>query len=213
MWTLYVVATPIGNLKDITLRALEVLKSVDIILAEDTRVTRKLLSRYGISKQVLRYLPNRNYERFQNIALVTDAGTPGVSDPGLKLVQSLSARGFKIIPIPGPSALSTIVSVSDIDLSEFVFLGFPPHKKGRQTFFKRAAASEVPVIIFESPHRILKTLKEFRSAAGERRVNIGRELTKIYEEIFRGKISEALEYFKGERVRGEFVLVLDTPDA
>ena len=209
METLYVVATPIGNLKDITLRALEVLKSVEIILAEDTRVTRKLLSHYGIHKPVLRYLPGRNYERFHNIAFVSDAGTPAVSDPGTKLVRELSAAGFKIVPIPGASALSAIVSASDIDLSEFLFLGFPPHKKGRQTFFKRAASSEVPVIIFEYPHRILKTLKELESAAGERRVNIGRELTKIYEEVFRGSVWEALEHFKGGRERGEFVLVLD----
>ncbi len=209
MGNLYIVATPIGNLKDITLRALEILKSVDVILAEDTRVTRKLLSHYEIHKPVLRHLAEGNYERFQNIAMVTDAGTPGVSDPGLKLVQSLSAVGFKIIPVPGPSALSAIISASDIDLSEFLFLGFPPHKKGRQSFFRRVAKNKVPVILFESPHRILKTLKELRIALGERRVNIGRELTKIYEEIFRGNLSEAPEYFKGEKERGEFVIAID----
>ncbi len=213
MANLYLVATPIGNLKDITLRALEVLKGVDIILAEDTRVTRKLLSHYGISKPILRYLHGKDYARFQDLALVTDAGTPGISDPGLKLIQDLSQKGFKIIPIPGPSSLSAIISASDIDLSEFLFLGFPPHKKGRQTFFKRVAASEVPVIIFESPHRILKTLGELSKVCGERYVNIGRELTKIYEEVFRGKLSEALKYFKGERIRGEFTLILGARDA
>ena len=209
MQVLYLVATPIGNLKDITLRALEVLKSVDVILAEDTRVTKKLLSHYGVHKPVLRYLHGKNYERFQNIALVTDAGTPAVSDPGLRLVRDLSQAGFNIIPIPGPSALSAIISASDVALSEFLFLGFPPSKKGRNKFFKRVAASGVPVILFESPHRILKTLKELYEVAGERRVNIGRELTKIHEEIFRGKISEAAEYFKGEKERGEFVVVVD----
>lgn len=209
MGTLYIVSTPIGNLKDITLRALEVLKAVDVILAEDTRVTKKLLSHYGISKQVLRYEPHKNYERFQSIALLTDAGTPGISDPGLRLVRDLSEKNFKIIPIPGPSALAAIISASDIDLSEFLFLGFPPHKKGRQSFFRRVAKSEVPVIIFESPHRILKTLNELYGAAGERRVNVGRELTKIYEEIFRGNLSEAGKYFKGEKLRGEFVVIID----
>ncbi|MDP3762925.1 MAG: 16S rRNA (cytidine(1402)-2'-O)-methyltransferase, partial [bacterium] len=207
--TLYIVATPIGNLKDITLRALEILKSVDVILAEDTRVARKLLSHYGIHKQVLRYLPGKNYKNFQNIALVTDAGTPAVSDPGTKLARELSAAGFKIVPIPGASALSAIISASDIDVSKFLFLGFPPSKKGRRKFFERVAESEVPVILFESPHRILKTLKELESAAGERRVNIGRELTKIHEEIFRGALSEALSHFQGERERGEFVIIVD----
>ncbi|HEY4527665.1 MAG TPA: 16S rRNA (cytidine(1402)-2'-O)-methyltransferase, partial [Candidatus Paceibacterota bacterium] len=210
---LYIVATPIGNLKDITLRALEVLKSVDVIFAEDTRVTRKLLSHYGISKPVLRLLENvhhRMMHKFKNMALVTDAGTPAVSDPGTRLARELSAAGFKIVPIPGASALSAIISASDIDVSKFLFLGFPPSKKGRRKFFERVAASGVPVILFESPHRILKTLKELRSAAGERRVNIGRELTKIYEEIFRGELSEALPHFKGERERGEFVIVADS---
>ena len=209
MGNLYIVATPIGNLKDITLRALEVLKSVEIILAEDTRVTRKLLSHYGVHKPVLRYLHGKNYECFQNIALVTDAGTPGISDPGLKLVRDLSRDGFKIIPIPGASALSAIISASDIEISKFLFLGFPPHKKGRKTFFKKVAASDVPVILFESPHRILKTLKELYEAAGERKINVGRELTKIHEEIFRGTLSKAPAHFKGERERGEFVAIIN----
>ena len=212
MGNLYIVATPIGNLKDITLRALEVLKSVDVIFAEDTRVTRKLLSHYGISKPVLRLLENvhhRMMHKFKNIALVTDAGTPAVSDPGTRMARELSAAGFKIVPIPGASALSAIISASDIDVSKFLFLGFPPSKKGRRKFFERVAASGVPVILFESPHRILKTLKELYEAAGERRVNIGRELTKIHEEIFRGPLSEAAEYFKGEKERGEFVIIVD----
>lgn len=209
MANLYIVATPIGNLRDITLRALEVLKSVDVILAEDTRVTRKLLSHYGIRKQILRYLPTKSYSRFNEIALITDAGTPGISDPGLKLVRDLYEKGFNIVPIPGASALSAITSVSDIDLREFSFLGFPPHKKGRKTLFKRVAGSKVPVILFESPHRILRTLKELFDEMGERYVNIGRELTKIHEEVFRGKLSDSLNYFKGEKERGEFVVVID----
>ena len=211
MGTLYIVATPIGNLKDITLRALEILKSADVILAEDTRVARKLLSHYGISKPVLRLRENIKhsvFNKFGDIALVTDAGTPGISDPGRKIIQNLFNH-LTIQPIPGPSALSAMVSVSDINLSSFLFLGFPPHKKGRRKLFERIAQSEVPIILFESPHRILKTLKELYEAAGERRVNIGRELTKIHEEIFRGKLSEAISHFTGERERGEFVVVID----
>ena len=217
MLKLYVVATPIGNLGDITLRAIETLKSVDIILAEDTRVTKKLLSHYGIRKPVFRLRENIRPEalsKFGDIALVTDAGTPGISDPGHKLISELSKLSeLRAIPIPGPSALSAIISASDIDLSEFTFLGFPPHKKGRETFFKRIAKSELPVILFESPHRIQKTLKQLETACGDCYVNIGRELTKIYEEIFRGKLSEAQEHFTGEKQRGEFVIIISCTDS
>src|SRR3990167_5182010 len=210
MAKLFIIAASIGNLGDITLRALEVLKSVDFILAEDTGVTKKLLAHFGVHKPVLRYLFKKDYRKFNSIALVTDAGTPAISDPGIKLVRDLTASGFEIIPIPGPSALSAIISVSDINLSEFCFLGFPPRKKGRQTFFKRAAKFDIPIILFESPHRIQKTLRELETACGNRRVNIGRELTKIYEEIFRGKLSEAQKYFTGEKTRGEFVIIVNT---
>jgi 16S rRNA (cytidine1402-2'-O)-methyltransferase len=152
----------------------------------------------------------------KNLALVTDAGTPGISDPGFRLISHLETRfpsggerPFSVIPIPGPSSLSAIISVSDIDLSEFLFLGFPPHKKGRQTLFKRVAASKTPVILFESPHRVQKTFKELLGATGDRYINVGRELTKIYEEVWRGKLSNAPEHFSGERARGEFVMVID----
>ncbi len=220
MANLYIVATPIGNLKDITLRALEVLKSVDIILAEDTRVTRKLLTHYGISKPLLRldaHVESRTFDKVvrflsegKNLALVTDAGTPGISDPGHWLLARI--RGLKnasIIPIPGPSALSAVISASDIDLTELTFFGFPPHKKGRQTFFKKIAKSEMPIILFESPHRVLKTFKELLGIVGDRYINVGRELTKIYEEIWYGNLSEACGHFLGERERGEFVIVID----
>ena len=207
---LFIVATPIGNLKDITLRAIEILKSVDFILAEDTRVTKKLLSHSGIHKPVLRYLPKKDYSKLNSVALVTDAGTPAVSDPGTKLVRDLITAGFEIIPVPGPSALGAIISVSDINLSEFCFVGFPPRKKGRQTFFRRVAKFDIPIIFFESPHRIQKTLRELEAVCGNRYTNIGRELTKIYEEVFRGPLSEARKYFSGEKMRGEFVIVLDT---
>ncbi|KKT56183.1 MAG: Ribosomal RNA small subunit methyltransferase I [Candidatus Giovannonibacteria bacterium GW2011_GWC2_44_9] len=215
---LFVVATPIGNLKDITLRAIEILKSVDFILAEDTRVTRKLLAHFDISKQIVSFQAHSSpkvlarvldlLESGKDLALVTDAGTPGVSDPGQRLIKA--AKDFaEIIPIPGPSALSAIISVSDINLSEFCFLGFPPRKKGRQTFFKRLTGLDIPIIIFESPHRIQKTLYELELACGDRYVNIGRELTKFHEEIFRGRLSEARKYFVGERGRGEFTIIIN----
>ena len=206
---LFIVSTPIGNLKDITLRALDILREVDLVLAEDTRVARKLLSHFGIHKPILRYLPKKDYRKFENIALVTDAGTPAISDPGTILVKDLTGAGFAVIPIPGPSALSTILSVSDIDCSNFTFLGFPPRKKGRKTFFEKLSKIETPIILFESPHRIQKTLKELELTAGARYANIGRELTKIHEEVFRGTLSEAQKHFVGEKQRGEFVIILN----
>ena len=225
MSKLYVVATPIGNLGDVTLRAIETLKSVDFVLAEDTRVTKKLLSHLDISKPLISFQEHSSpkvLERIldllkenKNLALVTDAGTPSISDPGQRLIKAVSSMpyGVSIIPIPGSSALSAIISVSDIDLSEFTFLGFPPHKKGRQTFFKKVAALKLPVILFESPHRIQKTLKELESACGDCYINIGRELTKIYEEVFRGTLSDAKKHFVGERQRGEFVIILSCIDS
>ncbi len=209
MGKLCVIATPIGNLKDITLRALEVLKSVDVIIAEDTRVTRKLLSHYGISKHVLRYAHGKNYWGYENIALITDAGTPAISDPGTKLIHDLYKKGFEIVSVPGPSSLTAAISVSDINLSDFLFLGFPPSKKGRKKFFEKLAKSEFPIILFESPHRVLKTLHELHDAAGDRYMNICRELTKVYEEVFRGNLSEAIFKYENEGARGEFVIILD----
>jgi len=215
---LFVVATPIGNLNDITLRAIEILKSVDFILAEDTRVAKKLLARLGVSKPTFSFREHSSPKALEKItyflkkahsaALLTDAGTPGVSDPGQRLIKAVKDF-MELIPIPGPSALSAIVSVSDIDLDGFVFLGFPPRKKGRQKFFKQIDGYKLPIILFESPHRIQKTLPELEKSCGNRYVNIGRELTKIYEEIFRGTLSEAQKHFTGERQRGEFVIVVD----
>ena len=217
----YVVATPIGNLKDITLRAIEILKSVDVVFAEDTRVARKLLSHFDISKPIEsfhKYSPERVANRAamllgddKNIALITDAGTPGISDPGYYIVKKITEAGFgdTVVAIPGPSSLAAIISASDIDLSQFVFFGFPPHKKGRKTMFERIAKSDVPAILFESPHRIQKTLRELETACGDRYINAGRELTKVYEEVFRGTLLEAQKYFAGEKERGEFVLVID----
>jgi len=218
--TLYIVATPIGNLADITLRALETLKLADAILCEDTRVTSKLLARYEIHKPLVACHEHTDERRLaqiverlrggENLAFVSDAGTPGLSDPGNKLVVLAIDAGANVVPIPGVSALATIVSVAGIDMREFVFLGFPPHKKGRQTFFKTVATSEMPVIYYESPHRVIKNLEMLVDFAPKMRVVIGRELTKMFEEIIRGTIGEAREYFAAhpEKVKGEFAIIV-----
>ncbi len=222
MGILYIVATPIGNLKDITLRALEALKEVDLILAEDTRVTRKLLNHYNIKKPLKRYDEHiagrvhgeikKRLERGENIALVSDAGTPGISDPGSRLVRFIQGElpDAKIIPIPGPSALIVALSASGVSADKFVFLGYPPHKKGRQTFFKKLKTIEVrPVVFYESPHRLEKTLISLSEIFGEEcGIVVARELTKIHEEIFKGSVLEAQSHFQGEKKRGEFVIMI-----
>ena len=218
--TLFIVATPIGNLGDMTLRALETLKSVDSILCEDTRVTSRLLAHYEIKRPLvschehtddskLKQLIER-LEQGESLAFVSDAGTPGLSDPGNKLVSLALESDIAVVPIPGVSALATLVSVAGIDMREFVFLGFPPHKKGRETFFRKVAATEMPVMYYESPHRVLKNLELLASFASGKRVIIGRELTKLFEEMVRGTIEEALTYFSEhpEKVKGEFAVIV-----
>jgi 16S rRNA (cytidine1402-2'-O)-methyltransferase len=218
--TLFIVATPIGNLGDMTLRALETLKSVDSILCEDTRVTSRLLAHYEIKRPLvschehtddskLKQLIER-LEQGESLAFVSDAGTPGLSDPGNKLVSLALESDIAVVPIPGVSALATLVSVAGIDMREFAFLGFPPHKKGRETFFRKVAAAEMPVMYYESPHRVLKNLELLASFASGKRVIIGRELTKLFEEMVRGTIEEALTYFSEhpEKVKGEFVVIV-----
>lgn len=217
---LFVVATPIGNLGDITLRALEILKHVDAILCEDTRVTAKLLARYEIRKPLLVCHEHTEAVKLDSLvarlltgesfALVTDAGTPGLSDPGNALVARAAAAGVTVVPIPGASALAALVSVAGKDLREFSFLGFPPHKKGRETYFKRVAAADIPVIYYDSPHRVLKNLELLAALTLQKRVVIGRELTKLHEEIFRGTLTEAKEWLetKGSRIKGEFVILV-----
>ncbi len=218
MSTLYIVATPIGNLKDITLRALETLKEVDLILCEDTRVTKKLLDHYNIKTPLESYhqhskLNKVNYilgllEQGKNLAMVSDSGTPGISDPGNKLVNELMSGELmsrvEIIPIPGSSAIATLASISGFPMDKFVFMGFPPHKKGRQKFFKEVAEYKYPVIIYESPHRIIKTLNEL-SVCGDFDIVIGRELTKKFETIYRGKIKDIINKIEP---RGEFVIAI-----
>jgi 16S rRNA (cytidine1402-2'-O)-methyltransferase len=217
---IYIVATPIGNLGDITLRALETLKSVDFVVCEDTRVTGKLLNHYSIKKKLLSYHQHSELKKIdqilkkitegENVALVTDAGTPGVSDPGNILVSEAVKNNIGIVPIPGPSALTSVIGAAGIDLQKFCFLGFPPHKKGREKFFKEAIASAYPVIYYESPYRFLKNLELLKTLGVEKRIVVGREITKIFEQIVRGNVDEILFYFKEnkDKIRGEFVVII-----
>lgn len=221
--TLYVVATPIGNLEDVTLRALDVLKTADVIVCEDTRVTKKLLNKYEIiNKRLMAYNEHRSgassekiialLEAGNMLAVVSDSGTPAISDPGSSLIARVLAAGFLVRAVPGPSALAAALSISGLPASDFLFLGFLPRKKGRARIFKEIAASKRTVILYESPHRILKTLETLSEYFGEnRRVVIIRELTKIYEEIISGTHREALRYFKDnlDRKKGEFVIIVN----
>jgi 16S rRNA (cytidine1402-2'-O)-methyltransferase len=223
MGKLSVVATPIGNLEDITLRALRVLKEADVIACEDTRVTKKLLSRFDLHtptvtlSHVLRLL-----EQGKHVALVSDAGTPGVSDPGLEIVSHARDRGADIEAIPGPSALAAAISIAGLRASTFTFYGFLPLKKGREKLFREIALSDRASIFYESPHRILKALESLqkllppeRPSAVDRprarRVGIFRELTKIYEEAMVGTAQEVLARLKGDpqKQRGEFVVIVE----
>lgn len=217
---LYVVATPIGNLQDITLRALETLKSVDFVACEDTRITSKLLNHYSIQKTLISYHQHSELKKIDliigklkegsNIALVTDAGTPGISDPGNILVAEAIKNKIETHPISGVSALVSLVSVAGIDLQKFLFLGFPPHKKGRETFFKEVIESKYPIIYYESPHRFIKNLELLKLLGCQKRIIIGRELTKIFEQVVRGNISEIISYFQEnpDKVKGEFVAIV-----
>lgn len=221
MGNLFVVSTPIGNLADITLRALDVLKSVDFVLAEDTRRIKKLLSYYQIKKPVLSYHKYSSLNIYQkiynlllankNLALVTDAGTPTICDPGAKLIEFLVDKNIKIIPIPGPSAVIVALSVSGYDASRFVFLGYPPRKKFRREFFDLIKEIKIwPIVLYEAPHRLQKTLDDLENILGGNfKLVICRELTKIYEQIWRGSIQEAKNHFQNKNLVGEFVLVLN----
>ncbi len=224
MSNLYIVATPIGNLDDITYRAVETLKSVDVILCEDTRVTRNLLDRYDIKKPTISYHSQSKLTKTdhiiellkegKNLALVSDAGTPTISDPGVVLVSKVrEALGddVTIIPIPGPTAFVAALSASGLPTAEFTFLGFLPHKKGRQTLFREISESKRTMVFYESPHRFVKALESLSELlAPDRKIAIGRELTKIYEEIKVGTVSEIVKYYtdNSDKVRGEFVIIV-----
>lgn len=213
-------ATPIGNLEDITLRAIRILKESDFVACEDTRVARKLLIHYNIKTPMVSYFQHSKLARTaeiinriragKNASLITDAGTPGISDPGNKLVEEAIKNEIRVVPIPGSSAISALISVAGIDLQQFIFLGFPPHKKGRETYFKKVAAADLPVIYYESPHRVIKNLELLGGLAPEKQVILGRELTKMFEETVRGNCQEVLKYFQEnkDKVKGEFVIVV-----
>ncbi len=230
MSTFSVIATPIGNLEDITLRALKVLGSADLILCEDTRMTKRLLDRHSINAKTLSYHAHSKISRVEevisllkegkNIALVSDAGTPGISDPGSELVRRIREEmkneilsgELKIESVPGPSALTAALSIAGVPCADFVFLGFLPHKKGRETLFKEISVSERTMVFYESPHRILKTLESLESHLKDttKKVVICRELTKIFEEVVSGSAEEVKKYFQShtDKVRGEFVVIV-----
>ncbi len=220
---LSVVGTPIGNLGDITLRALETLKQADAIACEDTRVTAKLLARYEIEKPLLMYHARAHargaekifglLEEGKHIALVTDAGTPGISDPGTELVYEVRRRfpEVTIEAVPGPSALAAALSIAGVPTAEFIFLGFLPHKKGRQTLFREIGETERAVVFYESPHRIQKALASLSDVLTDaRRVVVLRELTKMFESVVTGTAAEVRDYFTlhADKARGEFVVVV-----
>lgn len=250
--SLYIIATPIGNLEDMTFRAVRVLKEADLILCEDTRITKVLLSRYEIHKPTLSYHQHSKLQKIdyiiellkegKDLALVSDAGTPGISDPGQRLIEkvleynlslreatdgrdpSLSLRTgsaissfVEIIPIPGASAVISALSISGFNTDEFLFLGFPPHKKGRQTFFENVLeeSQKRTVVFYESTHRIIKAMEQIKELLEPRTYNLEpslvvcRELTKKFETIYRGSVSEVLEKLKGGIIKGEFVVVVD----
>lgn len=221
MSTVYIVATPIGNLKDITLRALDALQNVDVILCEDTRVTSKLLAAYHISKSLISYHQHSKLTKTEailkmldegkNIALVSDAGTPGISDPGGMLVEAVVKRfggEVKIVPIPGANAAVAALSVSGFPSDTFRFLGFPPHKKGRKTFFESIADIEETVVFYESKHRIEKALQSLVQTIGERPIMVARELTKQFETLYRGTPADCIEQLALDKTLGEFVVVV-----
>lgn len=219
--TLYVVATPIGNLEDITLRALRILKEVDLIAVEDTRRAKILLNHYQITTPVTSFYSAKQkiqaasliekLLRGASIALITEAGSPGISDPGHYLVAKAHEAGIKVIPIPGPSALVAALMASGMNSYAFTFYGFLPPKGGkRRKALNLIASSPHPVVIYESPWRLNKTLKELHELLGERKIFIGREMTKFYEEYMNSSLTEAVQRFETEEPRGEFTIIIMT---
>ncbi len=219
---LYIVATPIGNLEDITLRALRILKEVDCVLSEDTRVGKKLLSHYDIGTPLKSYHAHTEgkhdsigdmLEQGKNLALITDAGTPGISDPGETLVAYIRERfgSRSVVAVPGPSALAAALSIAGIPVHEFIFVGFLPHKKGRQTALQEIIASERTIVFYESTHRIMKALEYLsRELEPTRTIVVARELTKLFEEAIAGTATDVFEQLEAEpeRQRGEFVVLV-----
>jgi 16S rRNA (cytidine1402-2'-O)-methyltransferase len=217
--TLYVVATPIGNLEDITLRALRVLKEVDLIAAEDTRHTRKLLAHYGISTPLTSYYDQIESEKApvligqlqvgKTLALVSDAGTPGISDPGYRLIKGAWEVGVSVVPIPGASTVTALLSVGGLPTDTFIFEGFLPAKPGqRQKALERLKHEARTLIFFESSHRLLDMLADLERIFGDRQIIIGRELTKMFEELRRGPVSEIRQFLREREIKGEVALLV-----
>lgn len=220
--TLYIVATPIGNLKDFTYRAVETLQNVQLIAAEDTRHSRKLLQHYKIGTQTISYFEHNRFTRIpkiietlhmgSDVAIITDAGTPGVSDPAYKLVRAAIEEGIRVEAIPGSSALLAALVSSGLPTDRFLFEGFIPSKKGRKKRLESIQDDQATIVFFESPHRVVKTLKDIYEVLGDRPAVLARELTKLHEEIIRGTVSELLTYFTQKSPRGECVLMIGKDD-
>ena len=219
---LFVVGTPIGNLEDITLRAISTLQNVDLILAEDTRNSKKLLSAHNIDTKMMSYHEHSKEKEAKriisllldgkNLALISDAGTPTISDPGYGLIRDCIKKEIKIIPIPGASAITTAMSVSGLPSDSFTFFGFLPQKKGRIKKIKELLNVDNTIILFESPFRLEKTLNQLKEYVGNRSVVVGRELTKLYEEIIRGNLEDVIKYFSKSKVKGEIVIMIGKDD-
>lgn len=217
MPTIYVVATPIGNLEDISLRALRTLREVKLIAAEDTRKTKRLLVTYNIRTPMTSYHEHNKWAKLDyifgcleggDVALVSEAGTPGISDPGYELIVAASQRGIPVVPIPGPSVVITALTISGLATDRFSYLGFLPRKaSGRQHLLESVANEVATIVVLESPHRLLATLNDMLLILGDRRIAVCRELTKVHEEVFRGRMSQAIEHFT--EARGEFTLVIE----
>ena len=215
---LYIVGTPIGNLEDITYRALKVLADVDYIFAEDTRISKRLLNHYEINTTLYQYHEHNKLYQIENIinllkdekniALITDAGTPCISDPGYEVVDEAHKNGIQVVAIPGASSIISGASISGLNLRRIAYEGFLPKKKGRQTLLNKLKEEERTILILESPNRILRTLKDIKEYLGERYVVITRELTKVYEEVIRGSVSELIEKIEKKPLKGEIVLLI-----
>jgi 16S rRNA (cytidine1402-2'-O)-methyltransferase len=217
--TLYVVSTPIGNLEDISARGVSILSSVDLIAAEDTRKTKILLNHFNITKPLLSYHNYNETKRVPeliskligglSIALVSDAGTPGISDPSYRIINAAIEQNIPIVAIPGATAFLSALIVSGFNIDRFLFEGFLPVKKGRKTFLEKLSSEPHTLIFYESPHRLLRTLGDLKQYFGDRYISISREITKKFEETFRGKISESIIHFSKSKIRGELVLVVE----
>ena len=217
--TLYIVSTPIGNLSDISLRAISILSSVDLIAAEDTRTTGRLLAHYNIKAPMTSYHNFNEARRTpellnqlrsgKSIALVSDAGTPGISDPAYRIVHETVVSGLPVVSIPGASAVLPALVTSGLPVDRFVFEGFLPVKKGRKTRLELLRDEERTIVLYEAPHRLLRTLRDLLETFGDRQISVAREITKKFEETRRGTISSVLEYFSKQNIRGEFVLVIE----